>query len=175
MSGKAPPRGPRALLGSLAAGPSTPQPSSSIASTSTSPGAVNSKIGAAPPTGPRSLLNGIPSHSRNQAPSKPFANGHAPSSSAGPSTISAPTGPRASQKGKQVEAGWSSSNVGFLFALKFSSSRDTRTTAVGNRELYREYFGIRWGKTAPASQDLLSNNSKDFPDRHTPTTTTTDL
>ncbi|KAF9238992.1 hypothetical protein BU15DRAFT_88198 [Melanogaster broomeanus] len=100
MSGKAPPRGPRALLSSLLTTSSASQASVSTASTSTSPGGTSSKIGAPPPTGPRSLLNGIPTQPRGKPTTKPLVNGYSPP---------APTGPRSSQKGKEVESGWSSS------------------------------------------------------------------
>ncbi|KIJ63613.1 hypothetical protein HYDPIDRAFT_188400, partial [Hydnomerulius pinastri MD-312] len=116
MSGKAPPRGPRALLSSLpttAATSSASQASPSTASTSTSPGGPSHKIGAAPPTGPRSLLNGIPTQPRSKPTTKPLVNGYSSSSSSppsAPSIINAPTGPRSSQKGKQAESGWSNSS-----------------------------------------------------------------
>jgi hypothetical protein len=103
MSGKAPPKGPRALLSSLP-GSSSQQASTSSSSTSaSSPGAGTSKIGATPPTGPR-LLNGVPTQPRGKPTGKPFANGYT-----GPPIINVPTGPRLTQKGKQVD---STSNVG---------------------------------------------------------------
>jgi hypothetical protein len=111
MSGKAPPRGPRALLGSL------PADASSSASTSThsqpASSAPTSPTKKVPPTGPRSLTNGM----YNAGPSrgikpKPIVNGHVSVPVAGPSNTglakSPPTGPsallgRLSDKGKQVE------------------------------------------------------------------------
>ncbi|KAK1227547.1 histone methyltransferase set1 [Marasmius sp. AFHP31] len=73
MSGKAPPKGPRALLmtgGGPSPGPQAQQQSSSASATA-------SRIGAAPPTGPRSLMNGG-HHYRGGAPrGKPYMNGHA--------------------------------------------------------------------------------------------------
>ena len=108
MSGKAPPRAPRALLNSLgtsaAAGSSaTPsQPSPSTAS--------SSRLGATPPTGPRSLAIG---RAPPQAPKGPRAdtltngvNGHVASS--GPSPPTGPSASRYSQKGKHVEISWKS-------------------------------------------------------------------
>lgn len=108
MSGKAPPRGPRALLSSLPTPSSTSQASTSTPSTSTSPGSSSSKIGVHPPTGPRSLVNGVSGQPRI----KPLVNGYPPTS---PSVIHTPLAPRSSQKGKQVELGWSTSDVSFLF------------------------------------------------------------
>ncbi|KAG0704160.1 hypothetical protein DFH29DRAFT_989141 [Suillus ampliporus] len=108
MSGKAPPKGPRALLSSLP-GSSSQQASTSTPSTSASPGAGTSKIGAPPPTGPR-LLNGVPTQPRGKPPGKPFVNGYVGSQTAGPSIINAPTGPRSTQKGKQTDSSWSTSN-----------------------------------------------------------------
>ncbi|KAF8556560.1 hypothetical protein OG21DRAFT_592712 [Imleria badia] len=105
MSGKAPPRGPRALLSSLPTPASASQTSTSVPSTSTSPGSSSSKIGAHPPTGPRSLVNGVPTQPR----AKPLVNGYLPTS---PSILHAPLAPRSSQKGKQVESAWSTSDVG---------------------------------------------------------------
>ncbi|KAG6331507.1 hypothetical protein ID866_7581 [Astraeus odoratus] len=108
MSGKAPPRGPRALLSTLPASSSASHASTSTAaassSSSTSP---TSKIGAPPPTGPRSLLNGIPTQPRGHPSTKPLANGFAPSSSSASSTLNPPAAPRSAQKGKQAEVGWS--------------------------------------------------------------------
>jgi len=107
MSGKAPPKGPRALLGPHG-GPSAPASSSSQAPTapisnlplqpqhalhsrgaptsSSSSGPINpgSRIGATPPTGPRSL--GFQnSHARMPppGPKHPFVNGAHHSSSSG--------------------------------------------------------------------------------------------
>jgi hypothetical protein len=97
MSGKAPPRGPRALQVPNASGPGT---------------ASSSKLGAAPPTGPRSLLNGQASQ-----------NGTWSSQSNGVHnrSFAPPTGPKGLahvQKGKQsdlagrVHAGASVNGVG---------------------------------------------------------------
>ncbi|KAF9255859.1 hypothetical protein L218DRAFT_302622 [Marasmius fiardii PR-910] len=72
MSGKAPPKGPRALLASMPGGvpPSGPQQQQHSSSNLT----MASRIGAAPPTGPRSLMNG---HFRGGGPKgKPYMNGH---------------------------------------------------------------------------------------------------
>jgi histone-lysine N-methyltransferase SETD1 len=109
MSGKAPPKGPRALLSTLPAS-SSQQASTSTSSTSASPGAGNSKIGAPPPTGPR-LLNGVPTQPRGKPPSKPLVNGYAGTQTTGASVVNAPTGPRSTQKGKQVDSSWSTSSV----------------------------------------------------------------
>jgi histone-lysine N-methyltransferase SETD1 len=117
MSGKAPPKGPRALLSSLPSS-SSQQALSSTPSTSASPGAGTSKIGAPPPTGPR-LLNGVPTHPRTKPPSKPLVNGYVATQTAGPNTINAPTGPRSTQKGKQVDPLWSTSNVRSLLDESF--------------------------------------------------------
>lgn len=107
MSGKAPPRGPRALLCSLqqhqqgqpssssspsVIPPSLPQtPHSSPTTLSTSPA---NRIGAAPPTGPRSLTNG-----RQPPPPGPkqLLNGRS-SPTIGSSGI--PTGPHALQSNR---------------------------------------------------------------------------
>ena len=114
MSGKAPPRGPRALLGSL------PADASSSASTSThsqpASSAPTSPAKKAPPTGPRSLTNGmynaVPTGLFRGVKPKPMVNGHVSVPVAGPSSAglvkSPPTGPsallgRLSDKGKQVE------------------------------------------------------------------------
>ncbi|KIK99556.1 hypothetical protein PAXRUDRAFT_497522 [Paxillus rubicundulus Ve08.2h10] len=117
MSGKVPPRGPRALLSSLTT-PSASQASTSTASTSTSPGGPPSKIGAPPPTGPRSLLNGIPTQPRGKPATKPLVNGY-------PSSSAAPTGPRLSHKGKQVESGGSSSGPRLASGSPYDSSAST--------------------------------------------------
>ncbi|KIP04033.1 hypothetical protein PHLGIDRAFT_212719 [Phlebiopsis gigantea 11061_1 CR5-6] len=99
MSGKAPPRAPRALLGSL-----VPSAGSSSAS---QPSA--SRLGATPPTGPRSLTQRV--NVPIQPPKAPkYVNGHSthPSGSAG--TVP-PTGPSALRnKGKQLENSWSGSS-----------------------------------------------------------------
>jgi hypothetical protein len=64
MSGKAPPRGPRALVGSnpIVVTPQTTAPSSQHSSNS-SPGSSSSpsirRFGVIPPTGPRILTNGV--------------------------------------------------------------------------------------------------------------------
>ena len=107
MSGKAPPRAPRALLNSIhasstaAASPSSATPGASAAS----------RLGATPPTGPRSLLNGQAGRGRG---GKPYVNGHA-GIPTGPAAASPPTGPSA-LKGKQVDVPWAqqggSSGVG---------------------------------------------------------------
>uniref|UniRef100_A0A0W0G3F5 Uncharacterized protein n=1 Tax=Moniliophthora roreri TaxID=221103 RepID=A0A0W0G3F5_MONRR len=73
MSGRAPPKGPRALLASMPGGVQPPQSQSPPAQGPTS------RIGATPPTGPRSLMNG---HSRGSfggpgPRAKTFMNGHA--------------------------------------------------------------------------------------------------
>ncbi|KAJ7788094.1 hypothetical protein B0H14DRAFT_269608 [Mycena olivaceomarginata] len=76
MSGKAPPRGPRALLGQSQAQP--PQPPD---------GPATKRIGAVPPTGPRSLTNGFTSaKSRTSLVNgrKPQTNGFSPSPSPPP-------------------------------------------------------------------------------------------
>ncbi|TCD64897.1 histone methyltransferase set1 [Steccherinum ochraceum] len=111
MSGKAPPRAPRALLSSFP--PSAASSSSSQAQASSAGPALSSRIGAAPPTGPRSLvINGSvkapptgPAATRNGV-AKSFVNGHV-AYSTGPSG-STPTGPslKYSQKGKQVDGSW---------------------------------------------------------------------
>ncbi|KAI0943146.1 hypothetical protein AcV7_002374 [Taiwanofungus camphoratus] len=110
MSGKAPPRAPRALLNSLA-GSAAASSSSATASSASPPSApASTRIGGVPPTGPRSLVNG---HSAaGQAAlrggrGKPYVNGHS-AFPAGPGAVSPPTGPRSLQKGKQVESGWNS-------------------------------------------------------------------
>ncbi|KAJ3474647.1 hypothetical protein NLI96_g12340 [Meripilus lineatus] len=111
MSGKAPPRAPRALLNSLnasssSASTSTATPSQPIPSSSSS----SSRLGATPPTGPRSLTNPQRQlHPQRQPLSKPFLNGHV-AIPTGPAaaTPSLPTGPSArySQKGKQVDSSY---------------------------------------------------------------------
>ena len=108
MSGKAPPKGPRALLSTLPAS-SSQQASTSTPSTSTSPGAGTSKIGAPPPTGPR-LLNGVPTQPRGKPAGKPVVNGYVGTQTI-TASIHAPTGPRSTQKGKQVDSSWSTSSV----------------------------------------------------------------
>lgn len=108
MSGKAPPKGPRALLSSLPGSSSQQPPTSSTSTSGSSPGAGTSKIGAPPPTGPR-LLNGVPTQPRGKPTGKPFVNGHV-----GPPIINVPTGPRSTQKGKQADSSLSTSNVSFV-------------------------------------------------------------
>ncbi|KIK41867.1 hypothetical protein CY34DRAFT_805567 [Suillus luteus UH-Slu-Lm8-n1] len=98
MSGKAPPKGPRALLSSLPGSSSQQASTSSNSTSASSPGAGTSKLGAPPPTGPR-LLNGVPTQPRGKPTGKPFVNGYV-----GPPIINVPTGPRSTQKGKQVES-----------------------------------------------------------------------
>ncbi|TBU22442.1 hypothetical protein BD311DRAFT_144092 [Dichomitus squalens] len=101
MSGKAPPRAPRALLNSLHGSAAA----AAATSSSTPPSAPsNSRIGATPPTGPRSLLNGQ-AGSRGRG-GKSYVNGHA-GVPTGPASTP-PTGPSA-LKGKQVDIGWSQS------------------------------------------------------------------
>ena len=119
MSGKAPPRGPRALLSSLPTPASASQTSTSLPSTSTSPS--SSKIGALPPTAPRSLANGVASQPRT----KPLLNGYPPTS---PTVTHAPLAPRSSQKGKQVELGWSASDVSLSFCNQSESTLSARAT-----------------------------------------------
>lgn len=119
MSGKEPPRAPRALLhtfGSAAASAASSTTTSATASSIASAPAGPSRIGGIPPTGPRSLVNGH-SHSshpalRVPARGKPFVNGHG-ALPAGPAAISPPTGPSArfSHKGKQVEDAWPAQNA----------------------------------------------------------------
>ncbi|CAL1709865.1 unnamed protein product [Somion occarium] len=101
MSGKAPPRAPRALLNSLAASATA---SSATPGPPSGPAASSSKLGAAPPTGPRSLLNVRTIHAPKGPRADGFANGHVASTA----SASPPTGPSArySQKGKQVEIAW---------------------------------------------------------------------
>ncbi|OJA12254.1 hypothetical protein AZE42_04089, partial [Rhizopogon vesiculosus] len=125
MSGKAPPKGPRALLSSLPAS-SSQQASTSSPSTSASPAAGTSKIGAPPPTGPR-LLNGVPTQPRTKPPGKPLVNGYVGIQTTGPSITNAPTGPRSTQKGKQVDSSWSTSN-----SKPASDSPDTESSAVAS-------------------------------------------
>ncbi|KAH8083344.1 hypothetical protein BXZ70DRAFT_958502 [Cristinia sonorae] len=110
MSGKSPPKAPRALRGTLggsaASSSATPQPSSSVP-------VAGSRLGAAPPTGPRSLIHNNlnkapptgPAASRNGV-AKSFPNGHV-AYPPGPSG-STPTGPSQKylQKGKHVEGNW---------------------------------------------------------------------
>ncbi|KAK7683867.1 hypothetical protein QCA50_013245 [Cerrena zonata] len=105
MSGKAPPRAPRALLHSLAASSSSATPSQPSPTTASS-----SRLGATPPTGPRSLTN---ARVHIQAPKGPRAdtltngvNGHV--APAGPSPPTGPSASRYSQKGKHVEISWKS-------------------------------------------------------------------
>ncbi|KAM5545913.1 hypothetical protein V8D89_000039 [Ganoderma adspersum] len=91
MSGKAPPRAPRALLNSLHGSSAAAASASSSSNPSTSSA---SRIGATPPTGPRSLLNGQ-AGARGRG-GKPYVNGHA----------GIPTGPAVAPsafKGKQVD------------------------------------------------------------------------
>lgn len=72
MSGKVPPRGPRALLGSLPASSSSstaqPPPTSTRAPSQANSPPTNKRIGAVPPTGPRSLSNGNHPHSSSNSP-----------------------------------------------------------------------------------------------------------
>ncbi|TFK75666.1 hypothetical protein BDN72DRAFT_892163 [Pluteus cervinus] len=134
MSGKAPPTGPRALLGTYRATspavlssshssqslsqqflpfqpqhPQRPQPNPPPSAPAVS------RIGAPPPTGPRSLTNGI--HSRQPPPApKSLLNGHA-SNVAGPSSFNSlrPMSPqgRLPMKGKKPEGpgSWSGSSA----------------------------------------------------------------
>ncbi|KAF8958959.1 hypothetical protein BDZ97DRAFT_1761764 [Flammula alnicola] len=142
MSGKAPPKGPRALLGTQA-GPSGPASSSSSlanahsvaqqppahpqpprAPQSALPPNPNSRIGATPPTGPRSLQAN--NHSRPPPPGpKHLLNGHSHhSSSGGPNGL----GPHALQsnrhpisiKGKKRDIG---PNVGTNHSWQSSHSQ----------------------------------------------------
>ena len=116
MSGKAPPRGPRALLGSQPTGASSPASTSTNSQPASS--APTSPVKKAPPTGPRSLTNGlhsaIPTGPSRGVKTKPLINGHVSVPVAGPSSStvlpakSPPTGPsallgRLSDKGKQAE------------------------------------------------------------------------
>lgn len=111
MSGKAPPKGPRALLNSLPkAGPSSSPPS-----TSTVPNSFprfTTGTGATPPTGPRSLVNGSLGFAYNSqggynagksvgalTPTRPFVNGHAHAPNALRVLPTPPTGP----KGKSID------------------------------------------------------------------------
>ncbi|KAI0686331.1 hypothetical protein BC835DRAFT_1535777 [Cytidiella melzeri] len=99
MSGKAPPRAPRALLHSFTpSGPSN-QP--------TNP--TNPRLGAPPPTGPRSLQQRLPPLGPKTPAAKPQVNGHPPQPNASvvPAGHAPSTGPSArlaSYKGKQVDA-----------------------------------------------------------------------
>ncbi|KAF7978752.1 hypothetical protein HWV62_44772 [Athelia sp. TMB] len=113
MSGKAPPKGPRALLGSLPTG----QASSASTSTNSQPSSSSTPISPAKkalPTGPRSLTNGGYNTSQTSfrgGKPKPALNGHIPVGPAAASTGNAkppPTGPsallgRGLDKGKQAE------------------------------------------------------------------------
>jgi histone-lysine N-methyltransferase SETD1 len=107
MSGKAPPRGPRALLGSLPQLQQNQTASSSSQSTNpppqpqtpqSSPTALSAtpvkRIGAVPPTGPRSLTNG-----RQPPPPGPkqLLNGRSSPTSSSPII---PTGPHALQSNR---------------------------------------------------------------------------
>lgn len=113
MSGKAPPKGPRALRDSLPTGQSSP--ASTSANSQPSLPTPTSPTKKAPPTGPRSLTNGTYNTSQTGAfrgaKPKSMVNGHIP---VGPAATNAgnakppPTGPsallgRALDKGKQVE------------------------------------------------------------------------
>ncbi|KAI0314929.1 hypothetical protein OF83DRAFT_1134444 [Amylostereum chailletii] len=127
MSGKAPPRGPRALLNSLAtspagpatAGPSTtpsqpPPPSTSFTTSSN----VNTRLGATPPTGPRSLANGVGVQGTGRNGTKAAVNGHSSGLNGqlkSQGTVP-PTGPSAMQgknpaRGRQVEIKWSHQTI----------------------------------------------------------------
>ncbi|EKM57176.1 uncharacterized protein PHACADRAFT_142398 [Phanerochaete carnosa HHB-10118-sp] len=104
MSGKAPPRAPRALLNSFvpSAGSSTAaQPSNAPSS---------SRLGATPPTGPRSLTQRASTILQPPtAPSK-YVNGHSVFPS-GPAGGAPPKGPSAMRnKGKQFENSWNGSS-----------------------------------------------------------------
>ncbi|KLO12494.1 hypothetical protein SCHPADRAFT_853807 [Schizopora paradoxa] len=106
MSGKAPPRGPRALLSSFPpnqpqAGPSnsqTPSPVNHIKPLPSGPSSLRG-MGAPPPTGPRSLVNGssaaASASSSSSRPPKPFVNGRPGSQYAGTSrSLYTPSGPK---------------------------------------------------------------------------------
>ncbi|KAL4250990.1 Histone-lysine N-methyltransferase, H3 lysine-4 specific [Abortiporus biennis] len=113
MSGKAPPRAPRALLNSLTAQQAAQGAASATNGqiSSTVPSAPSSsRLGATPPTGPRSLTNArFPaSQAQRSGPSKPFVNGHVAIPTGPAAASSPPTGPsgKYSLKGKQVEVAW---------------------------------------------------------------------
>lgn len=132
MSGKAPPKGPRALLSSLPGSSSQQPPTSSTSTSGSSPGAGTSKIGAPPPTGPR-LLNGVPTQPRGKPTGKPFVNGHV-----GPPIINVPTGPRSTQKGKQADSSLSTSTssaspIDETSPVASSSNNTSATVADGVR------------------------------------------
>ncbi|KAI0340456.1 hypothetical protein BDW22DRAFT_1486284 [Trametopsis cervina] len=101
MSGKAPPRAPRALLHTFQASGVSSQPANPS----------NPRLGATPPTGPRSLVSQqrpLPQGPKASLTAKPYVNGQvSPSNdSASPAVPTPPTGPSArytSYKGKQVD------------------------------------------------------------------------
>ncbi|KAF8653398.1 hypothetical protein AX16_003970 [Volvariella volvacea WC 439] len=125
MSGKAPPTGPRALLGGIrATSPVVPAPLHSAQALSqhqqpqlqpqllsqrpqlSSPATPFNRIGATPPTGPRSLTNGL--HARPPPPApKNLLNGH-PTPPAGPSALTGlrPSSPQSRHqvKGKKPDS-----------------------------------------------------------------------
>ncbi|KAG1765641.1 hypothetical protein EDD22DRAFT_978683 [Suillus occidentalis] len=93
MSGKAPPKGPRALLSSLPGSSSQQASTSSNSTSASSPGAGTSKLGAPPPTGPR-LLNGVPTQPREHAPSPPPSKSPSPPPSEPVASSSKPPPPK---------------------------------------------------------------------------------
>lgn len=127
MSGKAPPTGPRALLGSMAAssvasssssstshqGSQSLQPTRPQAATVTL--AQNKRIGATPPTGPRSLINGAHARPPPPGPKSLLNNGHTGHLNSSAANSSLPNGLNAhalqsnrhpiSIKGKKPETG----------------------------------------------------------------------
>jgi hypothetical protein len=150
MSGKAPPKGPRALLGSLPvssvstsassggqSAPQQPTPTAAQAPVQRSPTipltSPSKRIGTAPPTGPRSLTNGSytsphtsPSF-RGGAGGKPkhFVNGHINSNPGNPTTVGLGSNTlqnRHAVKGQKSESGsgWTSAS-GVNYTFHFTN------------------------------------------------------
>ena len=158
MSGKAPPKGPRALLGTQLGSSSTPAPSSAPLVASSHPhhllhtqpqpqrplpsaptANINTRIGATPPTGPRSLQIGRPppgpKYSLNNLTPSSTPNG------LGPHSLQSNRFP-VSIKGKKRDIGATGGVCTFFVAygrslilLYFLCSRSLygRATTFGNR------------------------------------------
>ncbi|KAI0031529.1 hypothetical protein K488DRAFT_86758 [Vararia minispora EC-137] len=112
MSGKDPPRGPRALLNSLAGseGQQRQLPPSSLSTLSTPQLNGSSRLGAPPPTGPRSLLINS-GGGRGPAPKPAPVNGQVGALVNGQARAPIPTGPKTVVRpaARQVEIKWTAS------------------------------------------------------------------
>src|ERR1700722_6565383 len=105
MSGRAPPRGPRALVGSVLHS----LPAATASSSSQSP---TKRVGATPPTGPRSLINGTAKSSNlsispvNLKGGNSLINGHEPLAGASNAGLDSNIFSRPKHTGKSTESGW---------------------------------------------------------------------